>query len=448
MFHCHAKSLLLVLFVFSGNVIFAQTTAAGSNPSNGRENNPYSKYGIGELVNGNNAVLRGMGNITSAYANPYKVNTDNPASYSFLERTTFEVGAVASTRTVHGLMNGVDQSYKTGTATLAYLNMAVPINKRGGLNFGFRPQTHVYYSLSDTMRTTSTPPSPIGDVERRYNGEGALNYAFLGGSARYKGLSLGFNAGYLFGTIRNSSYLAPFDTSSLYDNSFRAEFSNYSRIGGIQWKGGLQYETRLDSTHTLRFGGTVSMGQKVTQHFSEFHISSYYFGDTITRDTSVNINEQKGKITLPLSYSIGVMLARNNKWAIGIDYAATQWSDFKSDLSAGLTTGIAGSAYRLSAGGELTPDADNIKRYLSRATYRIGAYYGTDYLQLKGQALPYYGITAGVSLPFKRSLSQLHAAVDAGVLGTTNNGLNRHNYVRFTLGISMNDLWFVKRKYE
>ncbi len=42
----------------------AQTTATSttdntSNPLNGRENNPYSKYGIGELWNGNNIPSSG-----------------------------------------------------------------------------------------------------------------------------------------------------------------------------------------------------------------------------------------------------------------------------------------------------------------------------------------------------------------------------------------------------
>ncbi len=447
MCHCHAKSFLLLLLIASGFSVFAQTTPSGSNPLNGRDNNPYSKYGIGELVNGNSTVLRGMGNITSAYANAYKINTDNPASYSFLERTTFEVGAVASSRTVHGTLNGVDQSYKSGTATVAYLNMAVPINKRGGLSFGFRPYSHVYYALQDTIFTGSTPSSPIGRAVRSYRGEGGLNQAFMGGSFRYKGLSAGINVGYLFGTIQNASYLFPDDTFTV-NKAFNSAFTNYTRIGGVHWKGGLQYEMKLDSTHYLRLGGTLAMGQKLKQHFSEYHIITYNLTDTFFRDTSVNITEQEGKLTMPVSYSIGVMLGRKDKWAFGIDYAATQWSGFNSELNPSMNAGIASSSYKVSIGGEYTPDAENLRRYLSRGTYRIGAYYGTDYLKLQNLTLPYYGITVGASLPFRRSLSQIHMAIDGGVLGTTASGLNKQNYLRVTFGISLNDLWFVKRALQ
>jgi len=92
MYLLRTRSLLIVLFVLGCGAVFCPRQNTVSNPTNGRENNPYSKFGIGEFVNSNNTVLRGMGNVTSAYANPFQVNSDNPASYSFLQRTTFEVG--------------------------------------------------------------------------------------------------------------------------------------------------------------------------------------------------------------------------------------------------------------------------------------------------------------------------------------------------------------------
>lgn len=447
MSHSHNKSLLLVLLVALGNNVFGQTNAAGSNPINGKENNPYSKYGLGELRNGNNAPLRGMGNTSTAYTNPYLVNTDNPASYSFLQRTTFELGAIAATRTINGTINGVDQKYKTGTATLSYLSLAFPAGKNGGLSLGFRPYAHSYYSLVDTVHTNSTPSSPIGSAIKSYSGEGALNYAFIGASRKYKGLSIGINAGYLFGTYRNSASLIPIDTLST-NSAFNSQFSSNTRLGGIQWKGGLLYEVKLDSSLVLRIGASASMSQKIKQHYNELHLIYYNFTDTFTRDTSYFVGDQKGNLTLPLSYSVGIMLAKTGKWGFGIDYAATQWSSFNSELNPQMNQGLAKASYKISAGGEYTPDATNIRRYLSRATYRLGAYYGSDYLQIQNNNLPYYGITAGLSLPFKRSLSQIHMAVDAGVLGTTENNLIKQNYIRFTIGASLNDLWFVKRKYE
>ncbi len=437
MCHSRAKWLLVVLFISCGIIVSAQTGNT-SNPNNGRENDPYSKYGIGEFWNGNNTVLRGMGNVTSAFESPYEVNSDNPASYSFLQRTTFEAGAMASTRTISA--SGL--SYTTGTATLAYLNLGIPINKNSGLCLGFRPYTRSYYSLVDTINN-----SPIGAVARSYNGEGNLNYAYVGAAAKYKGLSVGFNFGYMFGTLHNSTLTIPIDTA-ITNRSYEAAYTNYTRIGGLYWKGGLMYERRLDSDYTFRFGGTVTISQNVTERLNAYQISIFNFGDTLVNDTSSRSENSKGNLTLPLSYSIGVMIAKNDKWDLGIDYTATQWTGFKSTPDATLTSGIGNQSYKISVGGEYTPNANNIRNYFSRVTYRLGAYYGTDYLKINNTTIPFYGVTAGGSLPFRRSLSKLHLSFDVGRLGTTTNNLVQETYVRFTLGISFNDRWFIPRKYD
>jgi len=235
MFHRPVKFLFIASLILAGFTGSAQTSTV-SNPLNGRENDPYTKYGIGSLENSNNTVLRGMGNITSAYASPTQVNTDNPASYSFLTRTTFEAGATASTMSVNGTLQpgGAGASYRTGTATLSYINIAFPIKKIGGICLGFRPYSRVYYSLADTIGV-GTAPSPIGQVVKSYNGEGSIDYAFIGYSMQWKGLSIGANLGYMFGNIRNTTATIPIDTlASNY--GYNAEFSNYTKIGSLEWR--------------------------------------------------------------------------------------------------------------------------------------------------------------------------------------------------------------------
>ena len=149
-----------------------------------------------------------------------------------------------------------------------------------------------------------------------------------------------------------------------------------------------------------------------------------------------------------MSYSIGVMIARNDKWNLGLDYTATQWSNFASTPDSHLTEQVGSGSYKISLGGELTPDMNNIRNYWSRVTYRMGLYYGTDYLKINNTALPFYGLTLGGSLPFRKSLSKLHMSMDIGRLGNTSNGLIQQTYFKFTLGVSFNDKWFIPRKYD
>ena len=332
MFHSHAKFCLLVLLVVVGNNGFAQTSTS-SNPTNGRENNPYSKYGIGELSNSNSTVLKGMGNATSAFENPYEMNTDNPASYSFLGQTTFELGATASTRNI---TNGAGLTYGTGTATLSYFTLGFPVNKHSGFTLGFKPVSHVYYAMVDTL---FSPISPIGQVIRSYNGEGGLNYAFMGGGWRHKGLSIGCNLGYMFGNIHNTTATVPIDPNVIYRANV-AQYTTYNQLGGLAWKAGLMYEKKLDSNYTLRIGGTLALSQSLTQRMNAFQISSYNFSDTIVNDTLSNSGELHGKLKLPMSFSVGVMLSKNDNWSVGLDFASSQWSGYNSSLDSTMNSGI------------------------------------------------------------------------------------------------------------
>ncbi|MDR3680736.1 MAG: hypothetical protein P4L41_12290 [Flavipsychrobacter sp.] len=437
MYRFHAKYIFpfFLLFLFAFGVTSIAQTSTVSNPTSTRENNPYSRFGVGEALNGNNAVLQGMGNISSAYENPYTINSDNPASYSFLKLTTYEAGMQGSVRNVAA--NGLN--YTTGNATLNYLNIGVPVGKHGGLVFGFTPQTRVYYNLADTAVYPGA-----GQIRRSFGGDGGLNYAYIGAAYEYKGFSAGFNFGYMFGSINSYSFADNIDTTA----TMSSEFSNYEKIGGIYWKGGLMYETKLNKDLVLRVGGTLALAQSLNQIQNNYWISSYQFYDTLVQDTSYQSNQSKGKIRLPMTYSFGVHLAKAEHWDVGADYTATQWSQFTNNGIGQPSDSLASTAYKISIGGEYVPNASNIRNFWSRVTYRFGMYYGTDPVYLRNTQLNYYGLTAGMSLPFRRSTSEFHGAIDVGRMGTQSNGLIEQTYVKLTLGLTFNAKWFIPRKYE
>lgn len=425
MCHNYNKHLVVTLCLLTAGL---NSLAQNSN----KENSPYSRYGIGEQRNGLNTVLKGMASISSAYANEYNVNTDNPASYATLKLTTYEAGAEGSMRTI----SANNKSYGTGTATLSYLTVGVPLGKYAGMALGLRPMTRTFYRMNDTTELTG-----IGPAVRSYSGDGSTNYAFIGAAGTYGGFSIGVNVGYLFGTIKNTSLVY-----KIYDtvNTYNADFSKFTKIGGIYYKLGVMYNAKLSDKMNLRIGGTSTLGQNLNAWRDDYAISWRNTGTGTISDTVVNNQQVKGTIELPLSYTFGAQLAGGEKWMVGIDYSGGQWSDFRSY---GIADSL-GNSSRIAVGAEFTPNAASIYNYLQRITYRLGFYYGTDYVKLRGTDLNYYAVTAGASLPFKRSPDRLHLGVELGKRGTEVNGLIRENFFRFSLGISLNDRWFVKRKYD
>jgi hypothetical protein len=434
------KYLFSSILLFATAIAGAQTTEEfGSAPLSNKQNSPYSRYGLGEMRSGTNVAYRGMGFATTAISDGFAVNTDNPASYATIGLTTYEAAGEGISNTVRAN----NQSYTTGMATLAYMNIAFPIGKHMGMAIGVKPANRTYYNIQDSAIGIDSIPG-IGDALRIYFGDGSLNKAFIGFAGKVKGVSLGVNFGYMFGNMRTTSAFINIDNST----STNSEFSKYTRIGGIYYNLGAMYETKLNDKYRLNIGATASLTQNLTAERDEYWISYLGIGGISSYDTVLKSLNTKGTYVLPLTYSIGAQLAHTDKWRAVADFTATQWSQFRNF---GNVDSVQAGTFKVGVGGELTPDAKSLRKYFPRVTYRLGFYYGTDYIRLRNTDMNFYAFTVGASLPFKRSPDRIHTALEIGKRGTQANGLIQENFVKFTLGVSLNalaDRWFVKRKYE
>jgi hypothetical protein len=110
--------------------------------------------------------------------------------------------------------------------------------------------------------------------------------------------------------------------------------------------------------------------------------------------------------------------------------------------------------WQIKMGGQFIPDiTGRAKSYWSQVMYRAGFNYGLEPFTVDGN-MNTYGITFGVGLPIKRFTYQeinknnvVNTAFEFGQRGNRTM-LLRENYFRFTLGFSLSDIWFIKRKYD
>lgn len=432
MFHLLYKRILPLLLVAVAQPALAQLNNVATDnftTKSNRENAPYSRFGIGEFRNGINPVMKGMGSISAAYSNPFSVNTDNPASYASILLTTYEGGLQGSRRTI---TSGSDK-VTAGMTTINHMNVGLPVGKHAGLTFGFKPVTHIYYRLHDSSYVNG-----YGDAVRTFAGDGSLNYAFIGAAGKYKGLSIGANFGYMFGTTLYSSLLQSNDATQHVNDAF---FGKGVKTGGVYWNAGAMYDAKLKSGKLIRFGGTFTLSQELDSKLDDVRLSSNSGGT----DTAYSNLGQKGKLTMPMMYSFGVQLVDSANWAIGIDFSGANWSQYKSFAR---TDSVGDMSYKIAVGGEYTPDPTSIRKYFSRVTYRAGFYYGQDYVMVRNTPINYYAVTFGFGLPFKKYTDRINAAFEIGSRGAETNGLFRESFFKCTVGISLNSRWFIKRKYD
>jgi hypothetical protein len=146
--------------------------AAEGASAQGLGNSPYSRLGIGEF-NANTGGVRqmGMGGLGLAAPNATYVNEINPALLYYTSRTTFEAGYSGQYKTVK---NASSQT-RSGSGTLGYLVLAVPLSTRWGAAVGLKPMSAVDYESNTEQRFQGS--SDVNLVQRR--GEGGVSEAFF-----------------------------------------------------------------------------------------------------------------------------------------------------------------------------------------------------------------------------------------------------------------------------
>jgi hypothetical protein len=107
-----------------------------------QDNSPYSRYGVGDLVPGQNIINRGMGSVSAGFGQGLNLNLTNPAALGNIYTTTFELGGELDIRSIKSTTT--PDKYKSNNAVISYLQIGFPITskkmmKRGdiwGVSFG------------------------------------------------------------------------------------------------------------------------------------------------------------------------------------------------------------------------------------------------------------------------------------------------------------------------
>ena len=438
-----AKRLLFLSRIFG--FIFLSLAFADSFAQNASVS-PYSRYGIGDIPFGAVAKNNGFGGIGIAYRNPLTINIINPASYSSISLTTFDMGASAS----FTKFSTAELEQNKSDATFSYFALGFPVIKnKWGAALGLVPFSNVGYKILDDTVTNA------GDVLFNYEGSGGLNRLFIGNSVTlFKNFSTGINTSYLFGSLKRISRVE-FSES----NFLNSRFTESTTIGDFYFNYGLQYvvdsipeKVKTDSTVTkiktdrsLTFGFTFSSPAKLSAERS--FLKERYLSNGIlifVQDTAENIEGEKGTVNLPYGIGFGVVLRKGSKWMVGADAALQNWEDF-SFFGQG---DALKNSLRINAGAQYIPDERAMKSYWQSVQYRLGLFYDQTYLQLKSSKLDEFGVTFGLGFPVRKGLSMIQVSAQLGRRGTTDNNLVREDFARFTLGFTFNDRWFIKPKFD
>ena len=410
---------------------------------------PYSFYGIGSLNFNGTTENRAMGRL-SMVTDSIHMNFRNPASFTGNDLKAFnnEGRLVKFTVSVgNSDINFKTQnaSAKSTTTSFDYLGMSVPMGKFG-MGFGLIPHSSVGYKLESLDNDDL--------IKYKYSGKGGLNKVLLGLAYQFsESLALGMNFDYNFGNIQNNGVEFLYD-----DNSdpldYHSREANRSDLSGFSYNLGITFKPMLTDVIQLHSAFTYSpdynLNSDNSRTFSSIVINSNSGEEYPINEINVDLESlglKETNLSMPSKTSIGFGIGKIKKWFIGTEYTFVNTSVFKSDL-----INIDNSSYEdgstISFGGYFIPEFSSFNNLLKRIVYRSGIYFEKTGLIINDQSISEVGMTFGVGIPVGNMFSNLNLALEVGNRGTTDANLVEEKFANLKMSLSLNDRWFVKRKYN
>ncbi len=419
------KTLLFLLLTLLG----LQWTAAQNEISN-----PYSGFGVGIMNSSSNGILNGMGGTSYAMQSPYYINFRNPASYACYDSLSFvaDVGAsiYASSLSTDNL------TQKNNYARPDYIAIGLPVTRHWRTSVGVIPFSTVGYDV-----VSSNTIESIGNVSYQYFGKGGLNQLYWGNAFRLcKGLSIGLNASYMFGSIYNYSN-TEFEGSNFYNTHINDAYY----IDGIYLTGGIQYFFNIKQNHRIGIGAVYSNTAYIWA--KENLLINYYnnaYNDYTTYDTAYT-NSSRGNVHIPQSVGGGLSYSFKEKVTVAADVTWQNWNNYKF-MGEGDSLRDAISA---SLGAQFIPDPLSPK-FIKRMAFCVGAKYSTGNFFLHNKPISEFGVSLGFGIPLTtfNTRSNINVVFEYGKMGTLANDLIRQNYFRFSLSFTLQEKWYQRMKLE
>ena len=421
----YRSHIFILIIIFFNSYAFSQNTGS-----------PYSLNELGEINFFGNVSNISMGGVDSLI-DSIEFNINNPSSLAKLQLTNYQVGTFYKSSFITNNLN----TDEVNSANINYIAIGIP-TKKFGFGFGVLPYSSVGFNLqtSDDFNSNNFLSS------RLFAAEGNLNRVFFSlGIPLFKFFSVGGSLNYNFGKFSYEKY-------NQYDNINYGLYSNSSsEITGFNYMISSSLIIPLKNDLKASFIFNYNPSSKL----NSYNVESIYtstsstinletLGDFIDVDLSSSGLENTDLIISDRSiYSFG--LEKKNKWFLGVQYEDKLSSSFDNKFLS-----LTNISYRdsrvFSAGAYFIPDSSSLTSYWKRVKYRFGVRNEEKSILLNNLPVNQFSLNLGLGLPLS-GFSKANFGLEFGTVEDENKSL-KENYFSIRLGLSLNDIWFIKRKFN
>ncbi|MEQ9424438.1 MAG: hypothetical protein RJQ09_08485 [Cyclobacteriaceae bacterium] len=411
------------------------------------DQSPYSINGIGDVRSLANPSHFGMAEIGLSTPTPFHINNMNPALLTYNKLTSYNMGVAFDNRSI----STETLTQKSGGALLNNLVFSFPVMQdKWTMSFGLMPYSNINYNVT-VKSTVEGTPIPSTSV---FEGEGGLVHAyFANGFVLAKGLSVGLRGSYIFGSIddvattiagtqlSDNEFIEDADT--VFNTRYKASVTRQTIYGDVTIGTGLHYRYQKSEDQFFNFGLTYDASTNIKGESTAW-LSRRTLGNVVVPGFDSLEVERPGSFSLPTKVGIGLAYEKLLKLTIGVDLTYEKWSN-AVDFT-GSTDGFRDS-FGAALGLEWIPDVNSVDTYFERISYRVGFSYKQSPYLANNSNVDDFGINFGWSLPVGRG-SSFDMGFRFGQRGNLNINPIRERYFKALVGVTINDRWFQRRRFD
>ncbi|KAF2511919.1 aromatic hydrocarbon degradation protein [Flavobacterium foetidum] len=385
---------------------------------------PYSLYGVGSLYESDFGYLPSIGSSGIALPSNTFINNLNPASLGFMPQNhfMFDIGGKAIATTYQNS----SKSEKRNNFQFSHLAFAFPVTKSSGFSVTLQPYSSAAFKISNLK-------IPITDSQEYYYltaaGSGGLNNLNFSYGYRFgKNVTVGASAALLFGnTVDDRAFLIQNAITTIHK---KTDYNGFRGIVGAQFK--------IDSTLTV--GTTFKLPSQIRASKVQ---SVSVIADEVETSVESDVASDVDDYYMPLEVGFGISKRFKNNLNLTLDYERSFWND--TNQSEWYGDFVNQDRYAL---GFTYSAKKNIRKYWDRVQYAAGASFDTGYLEVDGKRVNNASLSIGLSLPIENTFTALNISYSYGQKGRIANNLIKENYHKISLNLSLDGIWFLKRKIE
>jgi len=391
--------------------------AVGASAQN-MTSSPYSRYAYGDMNENVPTGYRGMGGIGIGMRNNKAICPSQPASYTACDTLTFMMDIAASAN--WSRYHDVSGMRNKANGNLEYLTLQFPLWKRWiAMSVGLLPYSSVGYdiTLSDSIGSGY-------HYATKYTGDGNISQVYGGLSFNIcHWLALGINVYYMWGTLSRMRTLSFTETN--LNTTIQDEILSVSDVR-------LRYGAQFFHTwgkHSVNLGAIFESKMKLN--------STFVLIETQSNDS---IPIYKDGWELPMVWGVGGSYNWDNRLTIGFDFE-------RQCMASALYNGLPGKysglqdRNRYALGVEYRHNPLS-RKYGERMLWRAGISLQDEYLATIGAKK--IAASIGIGFPLYTIGTVINFTVEYAHRGNPQGLVD--NSLRFTVGASIAENWFFKRK--